>query len=267
MGAPYMYFFPAEYLNDTQHLTRAQHGSYLLLLMHYWQSGKPMNNANGRLAVVARMSNKEWEKEEHIYAEFFDVDGDIWTHGRVEFDLERIRKKSKSASYAGRMSASKRKKDREATGVDIPLNRKPTIYIDIDKNINKGNKYTDEFEDFWRVYPRKDGSKLKASQAFAKALKKTNLNEILKGVEQYANDSNRDPAYTKHGATWLNQECWEDAPLPQRKLTPQQKLEQPTRTPVRMKPEESAPRADALSPEQISKAVANTKELLRQTKG
>jgi uncharacterized protein YdaU (DUF1376 family) len=104
-GIPYIYFYQGEYLNDTQHLTREQHGSYLLLLMSYWNSGKPLNNTNGRLAVIAKMTKEEWEREEGIYAEFFDIDGDVWTHGRCEFDLERVRAKSKQAAYAGRKSA------------------------------------------------------------------------------------------------------------------------------------------------------------------
>ena len=61
----------ADYLADTAHLTRAQHGSYLLLLMNYWQTEKPLNNEGDRLAIVAKMNPDEWLNEGSILAEFF----------------------------------------------------------------------------------------------------------------------------------------------------------------------------------------------------
>ena len=70
---PYMQLYTSDYLADTAHLTTVEHGAYLLLLMNYWQRGKPLDNTDGRLAHVARLSAEEWEAVEPILAEFFSI--------------------------------------------------------------------------------------------------------------------------------------------------------------------------------------------------
>lgn len=122
---PYMQLYVADYLADTAHLTAAQHGGYLLLIFNYWQRGKALNNSNGRLANVARMSNEEWEQNKHAIAEFFDVQGDEWIHHRIEADLAAISAKSTKAQAAGRASAEKRFNKRSTT-VEQTLNHTDT---------------------------------------------------------------------------------------------------------------------------------------------
>jgi len=71
------------------------------------------------------------------------------------------------------------------------------------------------FDEFWRAFPRKEG-KGAARKAWEKATTKAVPAAIVRGVYRYADDPNRDPAYTCHPATWLNQERWDDDPLPPR---------------------------------------------------
>lgn len=80
----------------------------------------------------------------------------------------------------------------------------------------KRRGYSDEFEQFWKIYPRTRDGKFEASKAFAKALTVTDLETILNGAYRYANDPNRSDAYTKMASTWLNKRCWDDGPLPAR---------------------------------------------------
>lgn len=98
MSAPaWMPFYPADYLAGTGHLTRAQHGAYLLLILHYWSKGGLPTD--GRLlARIARMSDREWKAESAILAEFFDDD---WHHPRIEKELEKARAKSEKRAEAG----------------------------------------------------------------------------------------------------------------------------------------------------------------------
>lgn len=69
-----------------------------------------------------------------------------------------------------------------------------------------------EFETFWKSYPRKVG-KTAAQKAFAKALKLTELETILLGVEALrAEVAGKDPKFTPHPSSWLSAGRWEDEP-------------------------------------------------------
>jgi hypothetical protein len=79
------------------------------------------------------------------------------------------------------------------------------------------------FNDFWKIYPRKV-AKAEAKKAWDKAIKNTPAEDILAGVQRYAQDPYRQDLYTAHPTTWLNQERWGDDPLPPRPLTEEEKL-------------------------------------------
>jgi len=68
---------------------------------------------------------------------------------------------------------------------------------------------------FWVAYPLKVG-KGAALKAWQKATGRAPVDVIIEGARRYAADPNREPAFTKHPATWLNAHCWSDDPLPRR---------------------------------------------------
>ena len=220
---PYMQLYVSDYLADTAHLNAEQHGAYLLLLMNYWQRGKPLDNSGDRLAFVARMTPEEWEDSRDILAEFFWIDGDIWTHARVENDLAKVREKSEQSSNAGKKSAlarkmteqSERESNDRSTDAQRPFNHKDK---DKDKEEDKDKEQTihESFDSFWSVYPIKIG-KATALKAWVKAVKRGTPQIIIEGAERYATDPNRDPAFTAHPSTWLNGDRWLDSPLPQKR--------------------------------------------------
>jgi hypothetical protein len=74
------------------------------------------------------------------------------------------------------------------------------------------------FEEFWKLYPRKQ-AKGAARTAFQKALRKADIETILSGVRRFASDPNREPEFTAHASTWLNQERWLDEAQPAKALT------------------------------------------------
>lgn len=94
---------------------------------------------------------------------------------------------------------------------EIKILRDKEIDIEEKNIIKKENpKIQQEFEELWKLYPRKEDKK-KAFLAYKTARKKASFDEIKKGVETYSNHikaSNTDKCYIKLGATYFNGECW-----------------------------------------------------------
>ncbi|MGM9925163.1 MAG: phage replisome organizer N-terminal domain-containing protein, partial [Bacillus sp. (in: firmicutes)] len=80
--------------------------------------------------------------------------------------------------------------------------------IEIEKDIK--NTYSNEFERFWSIYPRRIDKK-KAVKSFKTAIKKHSLETILSGTEKYAAQSKKtDKQFIKHPATFLNNDSFID---------------------------------------------------------
>lgn len=105
----------ADYLADTGHLTAAEHGAYMLLIMHYWQNGSLPENER-LIARIARMDAQQWEESRDVLAMLF---GPNWTHKRIDSELlkaDEIIEKRKSAANARH---AKSKPDAHAEQVQI----------------------------------------------------------------------------------------------------------------------------------------------------
>jgi uncharacterized protein YdaU (DUF1376 family) len=89
------------YLADTQHLSRDEHGGYLLLLMTYWRVGGPLPDDDKRLAAIVKATPKEWKALRPVLAEFFTVADGVWVSKRAEQELaDSLVRKEKAASKA-----------------------------------------------------------------------------------------------------------------------------------------------------------------------
>lgn len=92
-----------------------------------------------------------------------------------------------------------------------PYTEKPFTENPSTANVsNKNVQIEQEFEEVWKLYPRKEDKK-KAFSAYKTARKKASFDEIKNGVETYSNHirvSNTDKRYIKLGATYFNGECW-----------------------------------------------------------
>ena len=108
---PWMPLNVADYLADTAHLGPAEHGAYLLLIMHYWQHGG-LPNDDRRLARIARMGEEEWVGVRDTIAEFFR---EGWQHKRIDQELADAYDLTVKRSAAGKEGASARYGTRMAT--------------------------------------------------------------------------------------------------------------------------------------------------------
>ena len=78
----------------------------------------------------------------------------------------------------------------------------------------KSNGHAEEFEQFWRAYPKKVGKK-KAQLAWKKAGDRPEIAQVIRRIEE----SKRTDQWTKdngqfipHPSTWINEGRWDDEP-------------------------------------------------------
>lgn len=101
------------------------------------------------------------------------------------------------------------------TLIDVPVSQELTVATPKTpvkaKKSKKRNDYPDDFEEFWRIYPRHEDKK-KAFKVWQTALKNgATADEIIAGAARYAKYRAGEPEqYTKHPSTWLNGDCWEN---------------------------------------------------------
>jgi len=97
-----------DYLASTCHLTTQQHGAYLLLLMHYWNTQKPLPDLDCTLALIARLPEKAWKKERPaLEALFLLIDGK-WRDPALEREIEKAAALSAKRQKLGKIGAKKR---------------------------------------------------------------------------------------------------------------------------------------------------------------
>ncbi|MGD9541833.1 MAG: helix-turn-helix domain-containing protein [Methylocystis sp.] len=93
-----------------------------------------------------------------------------------------------------------------------PTQSKESIYDPIYRSSSeqRAQNPPSRFEEFWRVYPKKVAL-TDAIGAFAQAIERAPLDEIIRGAMRYAAERDgENPRYTKNPATWLNKACWRD---------------------------------------------------------
>lgn len=76
-----------------------------------------------------------------------------------------------------------------------------------------GEEYTEDFEVWWRAYPKRNGtrgSKWEAFKSWPKALNAIDADSLLAAVRAYTRSQQVADGFAKDAVTWLNQRCWEE---------------------------------------------------------
>lgn len=98
--SPEMPFNIGDYLSDTMGLDRAEHGSYMLLIMAYWKNGGPLPNDDLALRKMAMCPETEWARTRGIMARYFDCSNGVWKHKRIDAELAADRARTAAISRA-----------------------------------------------------------------------------------------------------------------------------------------------------------------------
>lgn len=230
MSRPWMPLYIADYLSNTGHLTAAEHGGYMLLIMHYWEKdGLPTDEA--KLARIARMSPEEWQSCRSAIADFFDEN---WRHDRIEqeigiFEAKR-QERAEAGARGGRIAAENRRRlerNRSKTTSlataeqyqpqPSSLSSSPTSSADSRKleeeqACGRGPEQRHwQFDEFWKLYPHKIG-KSAARREFERVrkAKSVDFTELIEALRRYVAKTDDRPWCNP--ATWLHQGRWEDQP-------------------------------------------------------
>ena len=104
MSPPWMPLYIADYRADTAHLNAAEHGAYLLLIMHYWATGS-LPDDDRKLARIACMTGRQWHRARPTIQAFFE---NGWEHRRIKMEFQRLQKVSLQYQIRGHQAAKKR---------------------------------------------------------------------------------------------------------------------------------------------------------------
>jgi len=97
MNRPWIPLYVGDYLGDTGHLTTAQHGAYLLLMMHYWRKGE-LPDDDRQLSKTTKLPLKTWCEYRPTLQDFFH---DGWKHKRIDAELAKMTRVSLKRAEAG----------------------------------------------------------------------------------------------------------------------------------------------------------------------
>ncbi len=123
MSRPWMPLYCETFLSHTNHLSAAETGAYMALVMHYWVN-RSLPTSDRSLARIARMTEEEWLEHKESIAFFFNDD---WTHDRVEEELQKsdeaYERRAKAGSVGGKAPKTKKTKPKpEQSGSNASSN-------------------------------------------------------------------------------------------------------------------------------------------------
>lgn len=108
MSFAYMPMYTADYLKDTRHLTPEEHGIYVLLIMHCWDSRGPVPKDERRqCGIVNARSGGEIESLRRVLQEFFVLMDDGFYNARVAEEIANSERISAGRRNGGLAKARK----------------------------------------------------------------------------------------------------------------------------------------------------------------
>lgn len=225
----WMRFYIGDYHRDTAHLTGAEHGAYLLLLMHGWVNGGLLPVDDRRLRIIAKTETREWTEMRDTIMAFFQPTEGGYRQKRQMSELATANQRGEQRKAAGIASAAQREAQRKSnenpTDGQQGSNENPSRSLSLSLSLSDSGSESErpptprrrgeraiepseDFEAFWLKYPRRI-KKETARKAFAKAMTITTLPAILAALDR------QPPArggvdFEPYPATWLNAQSWLD---------------------------------------------------------
>jgi uncharacterized protein YdaU (DUF1376 family) len=148
MSAPaWMPLYVADYLADTGHLGMAEHGAYMLLIMHYWRNDKLPNDDRSLASICQANALQDWLQVREKVMALFQFEDGKWRHKRVDREKAHSKKISETRRKAGKSGAEARAKQLPAFAKQKPV--QPQSHIKKEKatpSPKKGCRIPEDFE-------------------------------------------------------------------------------------------------------------------------
>lgn len=222
--APWVKFFPSDWLAGTSGLTGVERGIYMTIICLIYEADGPVAMDDARLARRCGVTKSCLRKAVDALIDegkISIVDGALM-NDRCAKEIENREKRSQKSSQAakikwhGNSEKSQQKQSKNSANAspkqcpNDAITRSHILEPDVSNETNSaGASVADAFSDFWSVYPHKVG-KREAEKAFGKALSRAPLEAIMDGLRRYVGKTDDRPWCNP--STFLNQDRWEDAP-------------------------------------------------------
>lgn len=217
MSRPWMPLYVADYQADTAHLSTAEHGAYLLLIMFYWTKGGLPKDEEA-IRRITRMSNRQWSQSRDVLKSLF---GDEWRHKRIDDELAKAIEKSSVNSANAKRRHSERKADAQRSDTHARASSQPQSQSQKEEEqetrVNAlvvDDDWPPDYRDrFWDRYPHKVGKPKALAKLDACRKRRIPFNAIMDGLDRYIRTKPPDRQWL-NPETFINQERWNDQPAP-----------------------------------------------------
>lgn len=209
-----MYYYPfhiAEYRKDAGHLTPEEHYIYRWLIDEYFLDEKPITLDKRKLMRRMRLTFDQVEILDQVLQDFFIETEKGYKHTRIERELANWYEKSDKA----RVSAMKRwHPEMDQCEIDATVMRShrkrnaKAMLLNTKDLIPKKETSELSFDEFWKVYPRKDNKK-KAAVTWNRL---SNKKRKLAFNDCQMRFIGREKQFIMMPTTYLNGERWNDDP-------------------------------------------------------
>lgn len=216
----YYQFNIGDYASHTRHLSLMEDLAYRRLLDLAYTTEKPLIKDVHSLSRLIGMRDHQSEIED-VLKEFFEEVEEGWIHNRVLKELDDSVGRSSKAKVAAsvRWAKVKHAQDmlKQCSGDATSINNNASsiendaTHNTIHKTHNTEHKtqYEDEFERFWKAYPKKVG---KPDSAKIWKRLKPPIEDVLKAISWQTESKQWKDGYIPNPSTYLNQGRWQDEP-------------------------------------------------------
>lgn len=226
MSIVYVPFYPSDWLAGTRGLSDAETGVYITLIARMYELAGPIERDDNRLSRLCGCKSKSGfvRALEYLISEgkIVEVEGAIFNK-RVEKEIKNVTEKSAKAQAAAQSRWDRKSnKNNEGTNANASVEHMPQLcqpkpkpkMEKVDTNVSTQKKPPDRFEEFWNIYPHRNGAKkgkAKCRDKFARHVKAgVSQQSIIDGAIRYAKDRQVIDGFAKNPETWLNNRGWDD---------------------------------------------------------